>query len=271
MNKKISVIMAIYNCAETLPAAIESIINQTYTNWEFILCDDASTDNTYEIAQSYKLKYPEKIILIRNEENSRLAYSLNHCLQHATGDLVARMDGDDISHPERFEKQVTYLEEHPEFDVVGTAMQRFNDKDGMADIVYPTENPNYFTLKKTVPFHHATIMTYKRVYDTLNGYTVSERTMRGQDYDLWFRFYHAGFNGNNMTDALYMVREDMDAIKRRTFQVRWKTYQTTRYGFKLLNYPKSWLVQAFLITLIKSFTPHLLQYAYRKWQKQKNN
>ena len=78
--EKISVIMGIYNCAGTLPKAIDSIVNQTYSNWQFIICDDCSTDNTYEIAESYVNRYPSKIILIKNNKNSGLAYSLNHCL-----------------------------------------------------------------------------------------------------------------------------------------------------------------------------------------------
>ena len=115
-NEKISVIMAIYNCAEYLPDAIESILNQTYTDWELILCDDASIDNTYEVAKKYRDNYPDKIILIRNKENRKLSYSLNKCLKHATGKYVARMDGDDKCLPERFERQVAYLKAHPEYE-----------------------------------------------------------------------------------------------------------------------------------------------------------
>ena len=78
---KISVIMAIYNCAEYLSEAIDSILSQTYTNWELILCDDASTDNTYQVALNYQNRFPHKIVLLRNETNSKLSYSLNHCLK----------------------------------------------------------------------------------------------------------------------------------------------------------------------------------------------
>ena len=114
-NEKISIIMGIYNCSETLPEAIDSIIAQTYENWELIMCDDASTDDTYKIAEEYKNKYSDKIILIRNEKNSRLAFSLNHCLKYASGKYVARMDADDVSVPKRFEKQINFLKEHPDF------------------------------------------------------------------------------------------------------------------------------------------------------------
>ena len=264
-NEKISVIMGIYNCAETLPTAIDSIINQTYTNWELIMCDDASTDNTYEVALSYKKKYPDKIILLQNEVNSKLSFSLNHCLKYANGKYVARMDGDDISDSMRFEKQINFLRKNSEFDLVGSYMQRF-DGDKYADVVKCIENPDRYTLKNKNPFFHATILTYKRVYDKLGGYTVSKRTTRAQDYDLWFRFYFAGFKGKNLPEVLYYVRENSSAIKRRTFKSRWNSFKTTVIGFKLLNYPKIWIVKAFLVNVLKSFTPACFVVVYRKIQ-----
>lgn len=267
-NSKISVIMGIYNCADTLPRAIDSIITQTYNDWELIMCDDASTDDTYTVAQSYRDRFPEKIILLKNEKNSRLSYTLNHCLKYASGKYVARMDGDDISKPQRFEKQIEYLKKHPEVDLVGTAMQRFND-DGSADILWPKEHPDKYILRKGVTFQHATIMTYKYVYDKLGGYTVSERTKRSQDYDLWFRFYSEGFKGDNILEPLYLVKEDMDAIKRRTFNNRLNIFKTTCYGFNLLGFPKWWLVQPAFDMVIKSLIPRKIFYLYRKYEKSK--
>ncbi len=265
-NGRISVIMAIYNCAEYLSEAIDSILSQTYTNWELILCDDASTDNTYDVARDYQNRYPDKIILLKNETNSKLSYSLNHCLKYATGEFVARMDGDDRCSPNRFEKQVLYLRAHPEYQVVGTDMQHFNEKTGLADIVPSVKEPNYFTLRRHIPYHHATIMTYKYVYDKVDGYTVSDRTVRAQDYDLWFRFYHAGFQGNNIHEPLYQMREDSNAIRRRTFKVRCNALKTTFLGYRLLNYPKWWLIRPTLICIAKSIVPFWIVALYRRWQ-----
>lgn len=81
----ISVIMGIYNCGDTLSEAIECIVNQTFSDWELIMCDDGSNDDTYEIAISYKEKYPEKIIVLQNEKNRGLNYTLNKCLKQAKG------------------------------------------------------------------------------------------------------------------------------------------------------------------------------------------
>ena len=83
--KTISVIMGIYNCAETLPDAINSILNQTYSDWELIMCDDGSSDDTFDVAQKYVDIYPNQIILLQNEKNLGLNYTLNRCLALATG------------------------------------------------------------------------------------------------------------------------------------------------------------------------------------------
>ena len=261
---KVSVIMAVYNAEKTLEDAVNSILNQTYQNFEFIICDDASTDGSYALLEKLATK-DERIILIQNEKNSRLSFSLNHCLQHATGEYVARMDADDMSTPERFERQVAYLNEHPEMVVVGTAMQRFSEK-GLADIMCNVEYPDRFTLRYDVPFYHATIMMRKSAYDALGGYTVSKRTMRGQDYDMWFRFYALGFEGYNLQEPLYLVREDKAAIRRRTFKVRWYTYKTTKFGFKLLKYPKHWILKPTMSFICKSLCPYWLVDKYRAWE-----
>lgn len=236
-SKKISVIMGVYNCEDTVGESIESIISQTYDNWELIICDDCSTDNTYNTVKKYSSQYPEKIILIENPTNSYLAYSLNHCLEYATGYYVARMDGDDISRADRFEKQVEYLINNPDVDLCGTAMQRFKNDREFTSVDYPLEEPDKFTMTHRTPFNHATIMTYKKVYDELGGYYVSERTIRGQDADLWYRFYSEGYVGKNIMEPLYFVREDENAIKRRTVKDRMMGFKTAIFGYRLLHYP----------------------------------
>lgn len=214
MMPKISVIMGIYNCAGTLKESIDSILAQSYDNWELIMCDDASTDDTYELAKSYVHKYPEKIVLVRNEKNLRLAGSLNHCLRYATGKYIARMDGDDISMPERLRKQVEFLENHPEFQVVGTGMLSF-DEHGVRGVTLGEPAPQPASLAKRVPFCHATIVMRAEAYKALGGYRVCRETRRMEDLDLWLRFFEAGYAGYNLQEPLYMVREDSQAFRRR--------------------------------------------------------
>ena len=101
----ITVIMGVYNGQATLAEAIESIIAQTYTNWEMVICDDGSTDRSYHIAKAYERQYPDRIILLENETNQGLNKTLNRCLLAARGELIARQDADDISLPERLESR----------------------------------------------------------------------------------------------------------------------------------------------------------------------
>ena len=262
----VSIIMGVYNCADTLSKAIESILAQTYTEWELIMCDECSTDNTYSVADSYQKQYPDKIVLLKNETNKKLAYSLNRCLESAKGDLIARMDGDDISVPERLEKQVKFLTNHPEYQLVGTLMQRF-DESGLAGVENKEEFPNKYSMLVGSPFNHATILTYKYVYDSVGGYTVEKRTERGQDYDLWFKFFAKGYAGYNMQEPLYLVKEDVGAIKRRTAKSRMRALKTTKIGYKLLGFPKRYYYNVFIKACIKSIIPSWMVKKYRDKQK----
>lgn len=127
MPKKISILMGIYNCASTLREAIDSILAQTYENWELILCDDGSSDDTLSIAQEYCKQDPERFILLKNEHNMGLNHTLNRCLSVATGEYIARMDGDDISLPERFAVQADFLNTHPQYALVSCPMIYFDE------------------------------------------------------------------------------------------------------------------------------------------------
>ena len=260
--------MAVYNAEKTMDEAIESILNQTYTNWQFIICDDCSTDNTYAKLLEYKEKYPEKFIIIKNEVNSKLPFSLNHCFKYADGEYVARMDADDTSMPERFAKQVEYLNNNPDKAVVGTSMIRFDETGDFGELI-SYQNPDKYILKTAVPFFHATIMMRREAMEKIGGYTVAKRTERGQDVDLWFKFYENGFNGGNLSETLYKVREDRGAIKRRKLKYSIYCSQTMLRGFKRLKFPFVWRVYA-LKPIISWFTPYKLKVWRRNKQQTKS-
>lgn len=211
---KVSVIMGIYNCESTLSESIESIINQTYKDWELIICDDASSDNSYEIACSYAIKYSEKIKVIKNEKNLKLAGTLNKCIGLVKGEYIARQDGDDISYLNRFEKQVNFLDLNPQYMLVGTGMVPF-DENGENGVRIGIPEPQKSDIPRNRVFMHATIMMRKEAYLTLNGYRVVTQTRRAEDFDLWIRFFAEGFKGYNLQEALYKVREDNTAFMRR--------------------------------------------------------
>lgn len=232
----ISIIMSVYNSSDTIEKSINSILSQTYDNWEFIICNDCSTDNTIEILNKYKTEYPDKFIIIENKKNSRLAFSLNHCLKYTSGEFIARMDGDDYVAPDRFEKQVKFLREHPEYQLVGTSMQAFDDN-GLKQVIKYNPYPTKKDLRRGPCFAHASILTYAYTYKETGGYTVSARTMRTQDYDLWFRFYAKGFNGANLEEPLYYYREDENSYLRRKPKLYLWAVITRFKGFRLLKFP----------------------------------
>lgn len=236
MSNKISVLMGIYNCAGTLPEAIDSILAQTYENWELIMCDDGSKDNTYAVADSYRERYPDKIIIIRNPQNLGLNKTLNNCLAKATGEYCARMDGDDISLPERFEKEAEYLDSHPDCAIVSSPMIYF-DESGDWGKGTSIPDPSKFDFVHGTPFCHAPCMVRTEAYRKANGYSTDERTLRAEDYDLWFRLYSLGYTGHNLSEPYYKMRDDVNAYKRRKFKFCLNEAYVRFTGFKSLGLP----------------------------------
>lgn len=216
---KISVIMGIYNCADTLPDAINSILDQTYTDWELILCDDGSQDDTCLVAQEYQEKFPQKIRLLKNDRNIGLNATLNRCLAAATGSYIARMDGDDRCSPERFAQELAVLEREPEIAIVSTDMEFFDETGVWGKIRHP-QYPKKKDFLAGSPFCHAPCMVRKEALDTVGGYSVSKWLLRVEDYHLWLKMYKAGFRGKNIPEALYQMRDDRNAYGRRKFRYR---------------------------------------------------
>ena len=268
-HPKVSVIMSVYNAEIYLRDAINSIINQTFSDWEFVICNDCSNDGSQEILDEYNRKYPGQFILLKNESNLKLAASLNRCLEKCNGEYIARMDADDISREDRFEKQVAFLDSHPEYQLVASSMQRFDDT-GKHDIVSLPEYPDLKILKRGVTFCHATIMMRKTAYDALQGYTVSDVVFRSQDYEMWFRFYAKGMKGYNIQEPLYYVREDINAIKRRSFKNRRCIMRIQYSGYKLINAPKRWYIFP-IIEFTKAFIPSFFIMKFRERQAVNNS
>lgn len=214
----ISIIMGIYNCESTLDEAIQSILNQTYKKWKLIICDDGSQDSSYEVAKKYADNY-ENIILISNGENKGLNYTLNHCLEYVDTEYVARMDGDDISLPTRLEKEINFLRNNPEFSIVSTNMEYFDESGtwGRSNMI---TKPSKFDLVKGTPFCHAPCMVRTDAYKAVKGYSVNKWLLRVEDYHLWYKMYLKGYRGYNINEALYHMRDDRNATHRRKYKFR---------------------------------------------------
>jgi len=260
----VSIIMGAYNAESTIREAVDSILAQEFTDWEFVICDDASRDGTLEICRQYAREHPGHFQVIANEYNAKLSATLNRCLVAARGKYIARMDADDVSTPDRLGKQVAVLDSQPDIHLVGTAMQRFSEA-GLSTFVVPPARPDRNTLRREIPFCHATILARREVYERTGGYNESLRTERGQDVDLWFDFFALGFVGINLAEPLYLVREDAAAIRRRSVKVRWNGFRTLVIGYRKLGYPIHWYVRPFS-QLVKVIVPFRMLLWYRRWQ-----
>ncbi len=257
---KISVIMGIYNCAPTLREAIDSVVSQTYEDWELVLCDDGSSDDTYAIAEEYKHRLGDKIVLIRNGQNMGLNHTLNRCLAEASGEYIARMDGDDISLPERFEKQVEFLDSHPEYAIVSTPMIFF-DEGGDWGRCYSIEKPTKRDFIKHSPVHcHAPCMVRREAYLAVGGYTEDRRMLRFEDVNLWYKLYAAGYIGYNFSEPYYKMRDGRDAARRRGLRSRMNGVYVTYVGFKLFKLP--WYMYYYVFV---DFAKHFIKGIIPEW------
>ena len=199
--KRITVIMGVYNCANTLPMALDSLLEQTY------------------IAKSYVKLYPDYFVLIKNEKNCGLNFTLNKCLKLADTEFVARMDGDDICNSTRFKKEIDFLDNNLQYSFVSSWMDMF-DENGVFRTIKYIEKPYKERFVKAPQFCHAGCMIRTDVIKSVGGYSESKKYIRVEDYELWIRLYSNGFVGYNLQESLYSMRDDRNAIYRRNLNAR---------------------------------------------------
>jgi glycosyltransferase involved in cell wall biosynthesis len=213
-NPKITVLMPVYNCELYIREAVDSILNQTFTDFEFLIIDDASTDETVTIIKTYD---DPRIQLIQKPQNSGYTNSLNYGLSISRGKYIARMDGDDVSLPERFAKQVTFLDANPDVILCGT----FYSIIGTKEVI--TVPGNFEDIKLTLLrkccFGHPTVMIRKNSVDKLAAiYDVNKEP--AEDYDLWVRLLAIG-KMYNLQEVLlnYRVHDSQASQKREKQQI----------------------------------------------------
>lgn len=247
--------MGIYNCASTLQEALDSLYAQTYKEFKIILCDDGSKDDTLKIAIENAHRH-DNVIVIKNEKNMGLNYTLNHCLKYADTEYIARMDGDDISLPTRFEKEIKFLDEHPEYAVVSSPMIYFDEKGDFRFGRGKGEVTKYSFVHGT-PICHAPSMSRTDVIKSVGGYSVNDNLLRVEDYHLWFKVFSAGYKLYMLDECLYKMRDDRNAIARRNWLNRKNEMYVKHIGYKMIGLP--WWYQVYaIIPIIKYFTPKFI-------------
>jgi glycosyltransferase involved in cell wall biosynthesis len=182
---RVSVVMAVHNGAPYLEKAVDSILAQTFTDFEFVIIDDGSVDSTPEVLQRYQAA--DCRVQVYHQENAGLTPSLNRGCARARGAYVARMDADDISFPERLKLQVEFLDRHPRVAMVGTAVVRIDElgREIKRNVCPTTHAEIVRALAEYNCFTHPTVMLRKDLLLAVGGYREAYRL--AQDYDLWLR------------------------------------------------------------------------------------
>lgn len=230
----ISVIMGVFNSRKYLGDAIESVLNQSVQDFEFIIVDDCSTDDSPAIIEQYRDK-DARIRVITNDRNLGLTATLNKALTYAKGELIARFDADDICVHNRLEVQQRYLYDHPDIDIVGSYTTVI-DEEGqpVGNRAAPVEHDE---IKRMIyrlnPMIHPTVLFRKEALFKIGGY--DERFRTSQDYDLWFRALAAGLRFHNIPEALLMYRVNDRYISRKSFRYRWNEVFIRLRGYKILK------------------------------------
>lgn len=213
----VSVLLPFHNASTALDAAIRSIAEQSFREWELLLINNASTDEGASLAYDWSRRDPR--IRVIEEPTIGIAHALNTGLQHATSPLIARMDADDIAHPERLARQVAYMEAHPEIGVLGTRTRfktTVEKSSGMAWFVkwqYAILTPHEHYVKRFVdaPLAHPTVMFRRELVDHFGGYSPQPLP---EDHELWLRWMHSGVRFAKLPEELLMWNDGPQRLSR---------------------------------------------------------
>lgn len=252
-NLKISIIMSVFNGLPYLKEAVNSILKQTYTNFEFIIVNDASSDKSWDYLTSLKDK---RIKLINNKRNIGLAASLNKSLNVSKGLYIARMDADDISIKNRFEEQVKYLQNHKEVDICGCWVDLI-DKNGkvIGEKKYPLSDKEIKSaLKWYQPIVHPTFMARRSFYKNLDGY--NPKFDYAEDYEILIRAL-TKYKMANIPKKLLLwrlaedrrSRKSMKKVDMADFRVKLQILKSNYFGNLYITYVAKKFITTFLLPI----------------------
>lgn len=215
----VSVLLPVFNGAPYLAEAISSILEQSWGNFELIIINDGSTDGSGDIAK----RFADSRIRYFEQKNAGLAATLNRGIGLARGAYIARQDADDISKPERFARQLAYLEANPDCGMVGSWADLLREGDAKTLVLkHPTDSTMIKTdLLFDNPFVHSSIMMRKNSLQEVGGYTEDPARQPPEDYELWSRFARR-YDLANLPEALVIYREVPGSISRSADQKYWE-------------------------------------------------
>ncbi len=264
MNKQplISIILPVYNSSAYLKQALDSVLTQTYSNWELIAIDDASTDHSLNILNSYAKK-SSKIKVFSHTPNQGIAHTLNKALKHVQGQYVARMDADDIMLPDRLQKQLKYLLKHPKTIIVGGQCQLIDTQDKIiGKKTFPTDHQQIYQLAFIrSPLQHPAVMINTSLLPKKFSWYHSDQ-VSSEDLDLYFKLFQYG-KAANLSDTIIKYRQNPQGLSLKdplhTYLDAYKIRQNARKNY---NYQPTFLtkIQNKLILIVILIFPKKLIY-----------
>ncbi len=260
----VSVIMGVYNQEDrdALKASVDSILNQTLTNFEFLIYNDGSNSEVTEYINCLA-NTDDRISVFYSPVNRGLGFALNRCIDHARGKYLARMDADDVSHPDRFRKEVEFLESHPEYSWCGANCSIY-DGDGVWGESKRPENPEARDYLKYSPYIHPTVMYRATLFRRVAGYAEDDVTRRCEDYELFMRLFRMGYKGYNIQEQLLKYFVDRNSYHSRPFKDCLCESKVRREGFKRMGlmWPWGWIYS--LRPLVAALVPAGLVQTYKE-------
>lgn len=258
---KISVITSVYNDAAHLREALDSILGQTFVDFEWLIADDGSTDESPQILAEYAAK--DARLKIWHQQNIGLTKTLNNLIKQASGEYIARMDSDDISLPDRLAAQVKFLDEHPAVGAV-SCFAKVIDATGKA-IGEHRPGTTHEQIKKLIFFSgqlcHPAVMFRKKAFVALGGY---DETFRyAQDLDLWFKFI-VKYQVANLPEFLFLWRKTAQGIGVAKLKAQRRFAQKAKWrALKSGLYPRYYLL--FLVwPYLRGLAPVSLKESFKK-------
>lgn len=235
----ISVLMSVYQSEEAdyFDAAVRSVwTNQSVKPMEIVLIEDGPLPSKLrQVVERWKRLLDDRLVVLKNDVNLGLTKSLNKGLDVVRGELIARMDSDDVSEPDRFERQVKFLMEHPEIDIVGGSLREFNEDSANLRVRnYPlTHEEAVRYICKASPLAHPTVMMRRRMFD--DGLRYNEKYRMSQDVALWFDAIMKGYHIANVPEVTINFRSQGDVFRRRSRAKAWNEFVIYMKGIYRMN------------------------------------
>lgn len=261
-HAEVTVLMAVHKVHDYLGEAIESILQQTYKDFVFLIVDDGSTDETAHILEKYQ-KQDARIRVHRCQDNQGLGYALCEGVKLADSEFIARMDDDDIALPNRLEKQLSYLKSHPDIDILGTSVTEIKLSGEVSrQRNVPTEPEDIARLIWACPILHPTVMFRRSKILEIGNYNPKLR--RRQDYDLWFRAVAAGLRFANLNTPLVQYRFSEATLRRNSLRAAWQQLGIGWRGCRLTKAPLVAYIGIW-VPFLTALIPAKCQHQVRKW------